>query len=672
MGLLVVLLVLLFVKTGTSQSNGYINYTNNLIQPFCGSNPPNSLPNFIKNRNSTLDQLRMQLVRTNQLYARAQDLSAGESVFGVAQCWNYLSVEQCVACFDAGVSTLVSCRPVYTGAYALMDNCFVRYEDFNDFYNNPYVTQNWVGTPYSSCGNQSSRAVSTYKEIVDKFLSDIADVTPKISKFYVASARQITSENVTVYAVAQCMENINQTLCKACMKKAYEKLNGCLPSTKGMFFDMGCFARYSETPFFNDNQTIDFTKILKGHSSKVFLIVGAVGGVLFLLIFVFWLLHRQWKKAKSEQADLQGAINNNYKNKSSWIKWKTPCLGRRKSSVRYSPRIGTVVVNYNYKDLQVATNNFNNEYILGKGGFGEVFKAILDDNSIVAVKRLHVQHARAKEEYENEVKLISNVHHRNLLRLLGWSSQGSDLLLVLEYMPNGSLDTFLWGAKRGTLNWTQRHEIIFGIARGLAHLHNEFHVKIIHRDIKSSNILLTDDFKPKIADFGLARFQPNGESHVSTKFAGTLGYTAPEYAQYGTLSDKVDIYSFGIVTLEIIGGQKSTEVKSDQQSTDCLMEHAWKLYEKKIHINFIDETLDLNHHEKKHVIKIIEIALLCTQSASKRPTMTEVVLMLQEGQSLGKRKLTRPTFVTNTDRRIHIGSSKNSIGIENAYKKHTN
>nr|XP_043634244.1 cysteine-rich receptor-like protein kinase 2 [Erigeron canadensis] len=633
--ILVVLVVLLFVETGTSQSNGHFNNTNNLIQSFCGSNPTNSPPIFKKNRNSTFDQLRMQLVRTNQLYARAQDLSAGEAVFALAQCWNYLSVDQCLACFDAGVSKLVTC-PVGTGAYALMDNCFVRYEDFNDFYNNPYVSQDGVGTPYSSCGNQSSRAVSTYKEIVDKFLSDIADVTPKISKFYVASARQITSENVTVYAVAQCMENINKTLCKACMDKAYDKLNDCLPNTEGTFFDLGCFAKYSETPFFNDNQTIDFTNILNGHSSKVSLIAGVVGGVLFLLILVLWLLHRQRKKIKKreqEAADLEGAVH------------------------------------YNYKDLQMATNNFSNANILGKGGFGEVFKAALDDGSIVAVKRLHVQHARAKEEFENEVKLISNVHHRNLLRLLGWSSQGSDLLLVLEYMPNGSLDTYLWGAKRGTLDWTQRYEIIFGIARGLAHLHNEFHVKIIHRDIKSNNILLTDDFKPKIADFGLARFQPDDETHVSTKFAGTLGYTAPEYAQYGTLSDKVDTYSFGIVTLEIIGGQRSTEVKSDQQSTDYLLEHAWKLYEKKTHINFIDETLDLNQHEQQHVIKIIEIALLCTQSVSKRPTMTEVVLMLQEGQSLGKRKLTRPTFVTNTDRRIHIGSSKNSIGIENAYEK---
>ncbi|MFS7954995.1 putative protein kinase RLK-Pelle-DLSV family [Helianthus anomalus] len=229
-------------------------------------------------------------------------------------------------------------------------------------------------------------------------------------------------------------------------------------------------------------------------------------------------------------------------------------------------------VYYDYKDLRLATDNFSQANVLGKGGFGEVFKAILDDKNIVAVKRIQVQQAGGKEECENEVKLISNIQHRNLLRLLGWSSQGSHLLLVLEYMPNGSLDRFLWGAQRGTLDWNQRYEIILGIARGLAHLHDEFHFKIVHRDIKSSNILLSDDFRPKIADFGLARFQPEGESHVSTRFAGTLGYTAPEYALQGILSDKVDTYSFGIVILEIISGRRSTEVRPYGSSTCYLLE----------------------------------------------------------------------------------------------------
>ncbi|KAI7731740.1 hypothetical protein M8C21_021631, partial [Ambrosia artemisiifolia] len=576
----------------------------------CGRNAPiGSLTNFIKNRNSTFNELKTQLLNQRLHYARAQDLSGGHSVFAAIQCRNYLSTDQCVACFDECVSELVNCQSGNRG-FISFDNCYVRYEDYADFYNDPYVMADSDLTPTLLCGNQSTSQPTVFNQVVDQFLSDIRKATPKTSNFYVASTRQITSENETVYMTAQCVEGMNKGRCQTCMNTAYDTLNDCLPNTQGRFFHLGCFARYSDTPFFNVNQTIDITNLLKGHSSKVAVIAAAVAGAVFLLLaLISWLLYRSWKKSKKTEQDFEGAVH------------------------------------YNYKDLQLATNNFSEENILGKGGFGEVFKAVLDDTNVVAVKKLQVKHNGVKDEFENEVKLVSNIHHRNLLRLLGWSVEGSYLLLlVLEYMPNGSLDKFLWGTKRGTLNWTQRYEIVFGIARGLVHLHNEFHIKIVHRDIKSSNILLSDDFKPKIADFGLARFQPEDQSHVSTKFAGTLGYTAPEYALHGVLSEKVDTYSFGIVTLEIISGRRSTEVKSESQSTDYLLEHTWKLYEKKMHVKVIDDTLNLNRYEQEHVMKIIEIALLCTQPVLIRPTMSEVVLMLQEGQSLGKRQLTRPTF----------------------------
>ncbi|KAD7478578.1 hypothetical protein E3N88_01714 [Mikania micrantha] len=459
----------------------------------------------------------------------------------------------------------------------------MRYESFDDFYDNPNVTADGASTQYSICGNVSASEQSStnYTQSVDKFLSDIRDATPKTSNLYVANIRQFTSENATVYAVAQCSANIDPAICGACMNTAYSILKACLPSTEGKFFDTVCFAKYSETPFFNVNQTFYNLYIISGHSSKVATIAGAISGVVFLLLIFFaWFWYQIQKNAKkTEQEDLKGTLN------------------------------------YNYKDLQLATNNFNEENILGKGGYGEVFKAIIDDKNVVAVKKLQMQHAKAKEEFENEVKLISNIHHRNLLRLLGWSSDGSNLYLVLEYMANGSLDRFLW-------------------------------------------------------DFGLARLQPEDKSHISTKFAGTLGYVAPEYAIRGVLSDKVDTYSFGIVILEVISGRRGTDMNSDRPSMEYLLEHAWKLYEKKIHLQLIDETLDLNQYEQEHVMKMIEIALLCTQSpASKRPTISEVMLMIQDGKSLGKRQLTKPTFVHNQDRRIHIGSSKKTTGAPNAIYK---
>ncbi|KAI3519031.1 hypothetical protein L1887_08004 [Cichorium endivia] len=631
MSVLVVFLVLFLINPGISQPN--INQTdvNRPIRSFCGRNPPIIVSNFVNNRNSTLSEIRRKLSSDNVFYATAQSLAEGDSVFGAAQCRNYLSASQCVACFDAGVSEITSCV-TGNGAYVFLDNCFVRYENYNNFYTNPDVVEDAGIAPLQLCGDQSASQLTTFEQTVDGLLSDIKDATPKTTDFYVASTRQIATGNGTVYAIAQCVENTSQSICRNCINAAYTALSNCLPNTEGRSIYMGCFARYSETPFFNDNQTIDITNLLKGHTSNVPKIAGAIAGVgLLLLLFVLWLLFRLWKKSKKAEEgepNLDGAIN------------------------------------YNYKHLESATNNFSDQNILGRGGFGEVFKAILDDNNIVAVKKIQVGYTnKAKEEFENEVKLISNVHHRNLLRLLGWSSEGSNLLLVLEYIPNGSLDRFLWGAKRGTLNWKQRYDIIFGVARGLAHLHNEFHVKIIHRDIKSSNILLDHEFQPKIADFGLARFHPDDQSHISTKFAGTLGYTAPEYALQGILSEKVDTYSFGIVVLEIISGRRCTDMNTDKPSMDYLLEHAWKSYENKNHMKFIDETLDVNDYQEEYVMQIIEIALLCTQSpASKRPTMSEVVLMLTNGQSVGNRQLTRPTFIDH-DRRVIIRSSNKPINL---------
>ncbi|KAM7464842.1 hypothetical protein LguiB_012404 [Lonicera macranthoides] len=242
--------------------------------------------------------------------------------------------------------------------------------------------------------------------------------------------------------------------------------------------------------------------------------------------------------------------------------------------------------------------------------------------------------SRANKEFESEVRLISNVHHRNLIRLLGCCSKSSKLFLVLEYMANGSLDKLLFGEKKGTLNWKQRFNIIFGTARGLAYLHEQFHVTIIHRDIKSSNILLDNNFQPKIADFGLARLMPGDQSHVSSKFAGTLGYTAPEYAIHGRLSEKVDTYSFGVVVLEIISGRRCTEIQDDPLS-DYLLENAWKLYENDMHLKLVDETLDPNEYTPEEAKKIIEIALMCTQSpVSLRPNMSDVVASLSSDRFL--------------------------------------
>ncbi|KAK9062117.1 hypothetical protein SSX86_019302 [Deinandra increscens subsp. villosa] len=614
-----VIILLVVMELGVAQPSNKTTNTNTPLQFFCGSNDAKSATTFTRNLNSTFSQLRSQLSTTGVYYATARSSENDEDVVhGLAQCRNYLLSTECLACFDVAVSVFENCGSA-NGAHVYLDNCFLRFENLDDFYDDPQGNLNF--NVFENCGNEStSQPITAFNQAVEELLSDIGIATPRTSDFYIASTRQVVGANATIYAIAQCVENASQAICKNCLSRSYNSLKRCLPVDEGRTINVACFMRYSEFPFFQNNQTINFTPFLpgKGSSRKSGIIIGVSSSAGLLLILALFLWFGRWKKSKAVGKDTSESQGSR-------------C--------------------YSYEDLKLATNNFNEEYLIGKGGFGEVFKAIVDSGNVVAVKKLRVGF-RAKKEFENEVNLNSNIRHRNLIQQLGWCSDGPELLLVLEYIPQGSLDKFLWGEKKGTLSWKQRSDIILGIARGLVHLHEEFHIKIIHRDIKSSNILLDDDFQPKIADFGLARFLSEDQTHVSTGFAGTMGYTAPEYATRGRLSEKVDTYSFGIVALEVISGRSCSDVNYSGPQIEYLLDHAWQLYEKGIHIKLIDEAIDANEYQEDNVKKIIEIALMCTQLVSLRPTMSEIYLMLSSEPRLEQREMSRPTY--NEDRRIHI------------------
>nr|XP_043634094.1 cysteine-rich receptor-like protein kinase 2 [Erigeron canadensis] len=619
--IIIVVVFIMMARQVTSQSS---DRSNALLRNYCRSyKVVNGVP-YLNNLNTTLSSLRRQLSNPQVYYAFAQAVDQ-EFVYSFAMCREYLSTSQCLACFDTAANDTKACG-LADGGNIIYDDCSIRYENFGQTFGNTDVILDNEAPPTAVCGNESaSQPVTTFNNVINELLSDIQDAAPRTSNFYVASTRQLSTDNSTVYAVAQCVKNVSQAICNNCLNTAYNNLQNCLPSKEGRAIDFFCFMRYSDAPFFQRNQTTNITPFLrKASSSKAGIIAGVSSGVgIFILILALWLWYRRHEKSKTVGEDEDGLQG---------------------------------VKSYSYQELRLATHNFDEQYRVGKGGFGEVFKAIMDDESVVAVKRLNVDSSKGKLDFENEVRLISNVQHRNLVRQLGWCIEGPELLLVLEYIPQGSLANFLWGEKRGTLNWQKRYDIIFGVARGLAHLHNEFHVKIIHRDIKSDNILLDDDFQPKIADFGLARFQPEEQTHVSTKLAGTLGYMAPEYAINGHLTEKVDTYSFGIVALEIVSGRKCTDANFSGPDTDHLLEHAWQLYERGVHMELIDETLGTDEYDQANVMKTVEIALMCTQSpATLRPTMSEVVMMLSSGQSLGPRQLIKPTFI-DSRRVIHIGA----------------
>ncbi|XP_027337520.1 cold-responsive protein kinase 1-like [Abrus precatorius] len=599
-----------------------------LINKGCSQYNATNLLNFYQNLNATFVDLRTQVSNQSKNFATAQEAKGADPVYALFQCRKYLSNADCAACFDVAAAQIRNCSAGANGARVIYDGCFLRYES-SGFFDQTTLPGNSM-----ICGNQ--RAVgatsTTFNATARQVLMDLQIATPKISGFFAATKTQVAGGGA-IYAIAQCAETVTESGCLDCLTVGVTNIQSCLPNTDGRAFDAGCFMRYSEISFFPDNQTIDITPFLKqdGSSKKGAIIGGVVGGVglvVILLALFAWLRWYQ-KPKRAPRGDILGATE-----------LKGP-------------------VTYRYKDLKSATKNFSDENKLGEGGFGDVYKGTLKNGKVVAVKKLILgQSGKMDEQFESEVKLISNVHHRNLVRLLGCCSKGQERILVYEYMPNSSLDKFLFGEKNGSLNWKQRYDIILGTARGLAYLHEDFHVCIIHRDIKPSNILLDDDLQPRIADFGLARLLPEDQSHLSTRFAGTLGYTAPEYAIHGQLSEKADTYSFGVVVLEIISGQKSSELRDDAEG-EFLLQRAWKLYEGDMHLELVDKTLNPDDYDAEEVKKIIEIALLCTQaSAAARPTMSEIAILLKSKNLLGHMRPAMPVFVESNFRsRVDISIS---------------
>ncbi|KAM4129198.1 hypothetical protein ACJW30_01G004100 [Castanea mollissima] len=288
--------------------------------------------------------------------------------------------------------------------------------------------------------------------------------------------------------------------------------------------------------------------------------------------------------------------------------------------------------------LATATNNFSSNSKLGEGGFGLVYKGTLVDGKEIAVKRLSQSSGQGLKEFKNEVVLIAKLQHRNLVRLLGYCIEGDEKILIYEYMPNGSLDSFIFDQTRAkVLGWSMRFNIIHGIARGLLYLHEDSRLRIIHRDLKASNVLLDSKMIPKISDFGMARSVGGDQTEGNTRrVVGTYGYMAPEYAINGIFSVKSDVYSFGILLLEIISGKKNRGWSHPDHSLD-LVEHAWKLWKEGRPLELIDTCLEDSGIQSK-IKRCLHISFLCLQHHDDRPNMSSVVMLLHSEAPLPEPK----------------------------------
>ncbi|CAI9295303.1 unnamed protein product [Lactuca saligna] len=298
---------------------------------------------------------------------------------------------------------------------------------------------------------------------------------------------------------------------------------------------------------------------------------------------------------------------------------------------------------FGYEELRDATDDFSPTNKLGEGGFGPVYKGTLEDGRVIAVKQLSIASQHGRSQFVAEIATISAVQHRNLVKLYGCCIDGEKRLLVYEYLENKSLDQALFGSNRLSLKWSTRFDICMGLARGLAYLHEESRLRIIHRDVKSSNVLLDSDLNPKISDFGLAKLYDDKKTHLNTRVAGTFGYLAPEYAMWGHLTEKADVFGFGVVALEIISGRPNSDSSLEDEKI-YLLNWAWKLHEDNRELELVDE--ELSEFDETEVKRMTRVGLLCTQTSStQRPSMSRVVAMLS-GDIEVSGVITRPEYLT--------------------------
>ncbi|KAG8636143.1 hypothetical protein MANES_16G103400v8 [Manihot esculenta] len=294
-----------------------------------------------------------------------------------------------------------------------------------------------------------------------------------------------------------------------------------------------------------------------------------------------------------------------------------------------APAFGNPPRWFSFAELELATDGFSQENFLAEGGFGSVHRGVLPDGLVVAVKQHKLASTQGDLEFCSEVEVLSCAQHRNVVMLIGFCVEDGRRLLVYEYICNGSLDSHLFGHSQDPLNWSARQKIAVGAARGLRYLHEECRVGcIVHRDMRPNNILITHDFEPMVGDFGLARWQPNGDMGVETRIIGTFGYLAPEYAQSGQITEKADVYSFGVVLVELVTGRKAIDIKRPK-GQQCLTEWVRPLLEKHAIQEILDPRL-MNCYSEQQVHNMMHCASLCIRrDPYSRPRMSQVLRMLE-------------------------------------------
>ncbi|XP_027179213.1 cysteine-rich receptor-like protein kinase 10 [Coffea eugenioides] len=609
--------------------NTRLSYADGPFGFHCGNTAynPNSTSGsaYTENRKLLLSTLSSNASSTtsNGFYNFTAGQDPDSMVYGMFLCRGDVDADACGQCVaNASGEILKKCWN-QTTAFTAYGLCLLRYSNESIF---SRVTE---GVPFITLIVANATDPDQFNRVLNDAMIDIASRAanandPSGKKFAVKEASYAPFQK-DIHALGQCTPDLTSLDCENCLRDAIAYIPTYCASSPGcnVIFP-SCFIRYELYSFYNSSSPApeparnpgpppppsppsppspsNSPSSEGGGGISTRTVVAIVVPISIIVLFIMgFCIARRSKKTHDAISETTGATE-----------------------------ILTIEsLQYKLSEIQAATNNFAIGNRVGEGGFGPVYKGTLPNGQEIAVKRLSRSSAQGTEEFKNEIALVARLQHRNLVRLLGFCLEGEERILIYEFITNKSLDYFLFDSKKQQLlDWLRRYKIIGGIARGLLYLHEDSRLRIIHRDLKASNVLLDGNMNPKIADFGMARlFEVDQSEGNTSRIAGTFGYMAPEYALHGLFSVKSDVFSFGVLVLEIVSGKKNNQFYQTHGGDD-LLSYAWRQWRDGTPLALMDPTMG-DSYARNEVIKSIHVALLCVQDEiEQRPTMASVVLML--------------------------------------------
>ncbi|XP_010431834.1 PREDICTED: cysteine-rich receptor-like protein kinase 26 [Camelina sativa] len=592
------------------------------------------------------------------------NISVGDSdgkVNSISQCRGDVKPEDCINCIAVAGKRLVTLCPVQKEAIIWYDKCTVRYSNRTIYERLEIYPQASITGTRNFTGDRGGWEKSLRGLL--EGLKDRASVIGRSKKNFVVGETSGPSFQ-TLYGLVQCTPDVSEEDCSYCLSQGIAKIPNCCDMKMGSYvLSPSCILAYATWRFYypvnidepssvpatpsrppkNETKSVTQGDKNRGVPKALIFAAASVAVVVFVIVFLLGFLRLRRKMKNSEHQQEKENISMD--------------------SMKFS-----------FSLLQEATSHFSLENKLGEGGFGAVYKGVLSDGQKIAVKRLSRNAQQGETEFKNEFLLVAKLQHRNLVKLLGYSIEGTERLLVYEFLPHTSLDKFIFDPIEGKeLEWEVRYKIIGGVARGLLYLHQDSRLRIIHRDLKASNILLDEEMTPKIADFGMARLFDidHTTQRYTNRIVGTFGYMAPEYVMHGQFSFKTDVYSFGVLVLEIISGKKNS-CFSNENSMEDLLSFAWRNWKEGVALNLVDKIMmTMSSYSSNMILRCINIGLLCVQEkVAERPSMASVLLML-DGHTLAISEPSKPAFFAHSNTVSDSSSSSGHNAKTSNYNSNT-